>query len=191
MGFLTKLTAVAIMAVIAGVYTAGALRDGGYQLIERQIGQWRTWPAAGTPSADPYTRGHFIASKRLPLSRFEAIELEARIGSADQRLNSSCSYKIVGQMPPVRRWSLSSYNADDTENTLQGSNSTLSSSQATIRPGGFLELTLSAQPHSGNWLRPNGSGDQVLVLRLVNPTYSAGRDTIATAPLKIQRLSCL
>lgn len=191
MGGLTKFTVVAILAAFAGVYAAEALRSGGYEIFERQLGQWQTWPAAGTPSADPYTRGHFIASGRLPLSRFEALELEARHDAAGQPLSSDCTYRIAGTLPPVRRWSLSSYNVDEAQNTHASSNSTLNSLQVQSKPDGQVELTLSVFPVTGNWLHPNGEGNQTLLLRLFNPTYSAGRDTIATAPLAIERLSCL
>lgn len=191
MGSLAKFIAVAIIAIIAGVYAAGKIRDGSYDLVGRKLGPWQTWPGAGTPNADPYTRAHFVSSQRLPLSRFEVLELEARFGSTGSAISSSCSYRIVGQMPPVRRWSLSSYNVDDAENTANGVNSTVTSAQANLKADGRLELMLSTSPQTGNWLRPNGDGDQVLVLRLFNPTYSAGRDSIGGPPLTIERVACL
>jgi hypothetical protein len=187
---LVKFAAIAIGAAFCGVYSAQALQDGQYGWLKQSVASWESWPSAGSASVDPYTRAHFVAVQRLPISRFETLEFETTNSSDGEELDAGCTYSITGRLPPMRRWSLSAYAIDQAAASAATGNNSLTSVQATYLPDGRIVITLSPNPASGNWLSPNGVGEQRLLLRFFNSTQRVSGRILPDDLPRVERTGC-
>ena len=73
------------------------------------IGQWTAWPAAGSTSADPYTKAKVAAEGEVPLGAAEGLAFNAITDSNGNALLLNCQYLVEGQTPPARLWTLSAH----------------------------------------------------------------------------------
>ena len=190
MSGLVKFAAIALGAAFCGIYSAQALQDGRYGWFKDDIGTWETWPSAGTNNADPYTRAHFVAVQQLPISRFETLEFETSKTKFGNAIEANCTYTISGRLPAMRRWSLSAYSVDNDEVGSATGNNSLSSDHAIHLSNGQFAVTLSATPASGNWLQPNGDGEQRLLLRYFGSTRRVSGKILADDLPDIERKGC-
>ena len=103
------------MAIAFLVVFSGALLGiaSAYLVIERErplvavtIGPWETYPGAGTADADPYSVAIYTRGAKIPLASGEGLELIARKDSTGSFLSPTCRYKISGQTPTARLWTL-------------------------------------------------------------------------------------
>jgi hypothetical protein len=71
------------------------------------LGPWQAWPNAGTPDADPYSRARLARTGEIPLGSGEGLMLLALDDDAGDALVANCDYRIEGQTPPARVWTVS------------------------------------------------------------------------------------
>jgi hypothetical protein len=172
------------LALTAGMLDAaqvpGALR----------YGPWALWPRAGVPDADPYTRAFFARRGEIAMAPAEGLALYASRDGAGADLDAACGYSIVGRIPSARFWTLTAYRPDGslTENAARRNG--LTSTEAVVG-GGEAEITLSADPSSGNWLPLPAAGRFVILLRLYDTPLVAVSTALDSDRLpRIVRTGC-
>ncbi|MBD8874840.1 DUF1214 domain-containing protein [Roseibium polysiphoniae] len=130
-----------------------------YLMIERDrpflsvtIGPWSAYPEAGTSEADPYSVAIYTRSARIPLASGEGLAISARTDSSGATLNPACDYRISGQTPTARLWTLTAAdNHGRLVPTLAG-RTFLTSRQILRKEDGSFEITAARAPRPGNWL---------------------------------------
>ena len=188
-----KLMATVLVALVLGTGSALLLiRSGG---LGGQIanGPWETDLTIGSKEADPYTRARVAVGGLLALNRDETIYFTAARDGGGEPLRVSCSYKIEGNDPPARWWSITLYGEDHylVSNPLDRY-SYGGETVARNEDGSFL-ITVGPDEAGGNWI-PTGDGltgdTFTLTLRLYNPDESAARNPSGIVLPQIAKEAC-
>ncbi len=154
--------------------TFAALENGfGFGFDAVKAGPWTAWPKTGTGDPDPYTRAKLAHSGEIPLGASEGISFVAEGDSAGRRFDAGCDYKVSGQTPQARYWTLTVMTPEgQLETNPAGRNGFTSREILRVADGGFV-IALSRHARPGNWL-PLGAGETfILVLRLYETEFSA------------------
>ena len=168
-----KFIAIIIVAAVIGVSSANYVAEGHAGLFNRSKGEWNWWPSAGSTAIDPYTRFYFMSRGRLPLSKFETLELEATQDNGERALSVDCVYQLTGRIPDARWWSLASTVAG-TDSEPPDDDNTIGSNDVLLDEDGTLTVTISKEIQPGNWIKPKGDDSYSLLLRLYNPVSNFG-----------------
>jgi len=191
---LATVTLVVVLAALIGISSA-------YLIIEREqpldavtIGPWRAFPKAGTAEADPYSVAIYTRGAVIPLASGEGLALVAREDSAGHKLDPTCIYRINGQTPSARLWTLTAVDGrGHLTRTLPG-RVNLASNTLLRRADGTFEITAARLPHSGNWLplaADATAGDGLrFVLRLYDAPVTTGAALGGVSMPVIDRLGC-
>lgn len=186
-GFLVAL-AIAVSAGLGATYIA-VMRGHGFEAISARA--WRAWPKEGTPDADPYAKAVIARSGRIPLSPGEGLVLEADHDDAGEPLQSGCTYRVAGDLPPARIWTLTAYDREGSFGDNPAHRYSFTSTEIVRDATGRFEILLSPQVQPGNWLPLSHSKGLVIVLRLYDTPLGAGAARIeARAVPVIERMGC-
>lgn len=147
-----------------------------------EVGDWVAYPNAGTPQADPYSIARRARDGELPLGQAEGLPFYAKTDSEGRTLTGRCNYRLSGNVPPARFWTL--YAANLSLVAIKASpnrNSALHSRQLLRRPDGSFTISLGPDPAPGNWISVSFPGPIAFVLTLydtqiASAVTSAGRD---------------
>ncbi len=143
-----------------------------------ELGSWVASPNAGTPDADPYSRARLARTGELPLGSGEGLALVARTDSSGRGLQSDCIYRVLGQTPQARLWTLS-VEAADGRALASGDNITAVGSDGLFRQGdGGLNVIVAPTPQAGIWLASNGAERSDSPIRLVARLYDTPARTV-------------
>jgi hypothetical protein len=167
-------------AVAAGVAFAGiALGLGSAWLALRNpwsaptqaAGAWRTSLVAGSTDADPHTRARVALGGLLALSRDETLYYVAGHDDSGAPLRTRCSYRVEGQPPPARWWSVTAYADDFFLFDHPARRYSLNGGTARLDARGRFALVTGPTPADAatHWLPTPAERGLVLVLRLYNP----------------------
>ncbi|WP_415716317.1 DUF1214 domain-containing protein [Roseibium sp.] len=194
---LRKLTAVFLVIVLASLLGISSA----YLIIEREqpldavtIGPWRAFPKAGTNEADPYSVAIYTRGAVVPLASGEGLALVAREDSAGHQLDPTCIYRLSGQTPTARLWTLTAVDGHGRlVETLPG-RVHLASNNLLRSPDGSFEITAARAPHSGNWLPLAASAKAAdglrFMLRLYDAPVTTGAALDGVSVPAIDRLGC-
>jgi hypothetical protein len=149
------------------------------QLLDAiKLGPWVASPNAGTPDADPYSRARLARTGELPLGSGEGLALVARTDSGGLELQSDCIYRVLGQTPQARLWTLS-VEAADGRALAREDNITAVGSDGLFRQGdGGLDVVVAPTPQAGIWLASNDGGRSEGPIRLVARLYDTPARTV-------------
>jgi len=191
---LATVTFVVALAALIGISSA-------YLIIEREepldavtIGPWHAYPKAGTADADPYSVAIYTRGAVIPLASGEGLALVAREDSNKRRLDPTCIYRIAGQTPSARLWTLTAVDGHGRlVETLPG-RTNLASDMLLRKPDGTFEIMAARRPHSGNWL-PLAANAKVsdglrFVLRLYDAPVTTGAALDGVSMPVIDRQGC-
>lgn len=138
-----------------------------------QLGPWATWPDIGSPSPNPYTRGHIAREAALQMGRSEGLVFVATTDSDGAMLDLSCSYRLEGRVPVSTFWTLVAVDsawvnlaAPDTDVAIRSSEIARVNDQILVHVGTQLRPL--------NWLELAGTGPFSLVLSLYDTTALSG-----------------
>jgi hypothetical protein len=164
--FLTLLTfVIAVGGGAASVWYA-LNADDGFDTL--RVGAWTAFPALGTPNASPYAKAAAARNGVLALGHAEGIRFIAKQDSAGAALSRSCTYKVAGNTPPARFWTL--FPADPRSlmplKAKDGLPAKLQSWAVLRQADGSFMVEVGPHPAPGNWLAINGSGMMALALTL-------------------------
>lgn len=176
-----------IAGIGTGLATASQIIEGNVGSFAVNNGPWRTWPSAGSPNIDPYTRGHFLAYGRLPMSTFEAVEYIATSDSDGAGLDPSCNYIIQGSIAPARWWRITARQNDSPEIAVGES---VLSQTALVEPNNQVKVIASRDPQPGNWLKLPKQSYLEFTLTLFSPASSVKSGHAAVPLPKIVKEAC-
>ncbi len=163
------------------------------------IGPWRATPANATLAADPYGRAYLAHSGTVPLGLGEGIVLVAKHDSSGQPLSGACTYRVTGDMPSARFWTLT---ATARQPAIQPVTSTsraavdaafsgsLTSGEAVWQRHDSIAVAISRQPQPGNWLALANDATFAIKLRLYDTGAAFVGPSTAPSMPKVQRVSC-
>jgi len=164
--------------------------DNGFDAL--RIGAWTAFPALGTPDASPYAKAAAARDGVLALGHAEGIRFVASEDSSRAPLSRGCTYRVEGNTPPARFWTLFPANPRsffplDPKDGLPGK---LQSWAVLRQADGSFVVTVGPHPAPGNWLATNGLGAMELALTLYD-TPAATSSEIGSIELpRITRTGC-
>ncbi|MES0882960.1 DUF1214 domain-containing protein [Roseibium sp. SCP14] len=191
---LTAVTLVVALASLLGISSA-------YLVIEREqpldavsIGPWQAYPRAGTAEADPYSVAIYTRGAVIPLASGEGLALVAREDSTGHLLDPTCIYRIYGQTPSARLWTMTAVDGHGRlVETLPG-RVHLASQNLLRNPDGSFDITAATKPQSGNWLplaaSASASDGLRFVLRLYDAPVTTGAALDGVSMPAIERQGC-
>lgn len=161
-------------ALTLGLWTAWLTVRSPTPIDAITLGAWQAWPNAGTADADPYSRARQARVGEIPLGSGEGLMLLAQSDDSGAALDATCNYRIVGQTPPARLWTVALEDSDG--QFVQGASgfAALSSETLLRAPDGSFEITLSGKPQSGNWIPTDGADGFRIVIRLYDTSARTG-----------------
>lgn len=156
-----------------------------------QSGPWTTWPQAGSPTPDPYTRAFITRNAALQLGQAEGIQLVATADSDGRPLDRACRYRIDGRTPTATFWTLVPVDARGATIARPDGPTGFQSNRVARANDGSMQLYVSKSLSPLNWLETQGDGPFSLVLSLYDTTIFAavGATEIVTLP-SIIREAC-
>lgn len=155
------------------------------------VGPWVTRPKVGTTAIDPYSRAELARTGAVPLASSEGLSFTATTDDTGYRLLRTCSYRLSGDVPPARFWTLTA--ADPAGLALDDpARRTAFTSSGVVRDeAGRFTIELGPEVRPGNWLMLSGDGPLILTLRLYDTPLTGNAGEIAGAPLpNIARQGC-
>lgn len=154
------------------------------------LGAWQAWPNAGTSDADPYSRARQARIGEIPLGSGEGLMLLAQNDDTGADLRAACSYRIAGQTPPARLWTVTLEHLDG--NVVRGATNVaaLGSDSLLRAPDGSFEIALSKTPEIGNWISTDNADRFRIVIRLYDTTARRGTELTTLFMPRIIRDRC-
>jgi hypothetical protein len=134
------------------------------------VGAWQAWPNAGTPEVDPYSRARLARAGEVPLGSGEGLALLAQADDSGAPLTARCVYRIAGQTPPARLWTLSLETLEGRAMRNVHGLSAIASDALLRRPDGTFEIVLAPVPQPGNWVSTAEAGRFRVAVRLYDTT---------------------
>lgn len=155
------------------------------------VGGWTAYPQAGTAAADPYSKARVAREAELPLGRAEGLAFSTGRDSANAPLDRNCTYRVEGQIPPARFWTLYAAGPDNAALPPVGTRARAITAEGVVRqPDNAVIVTVGPNPAPMNWLAVSGSGPLQLVLTLYD-TPVASNESIADIELpQVLRIAC-
>jgi hypothetical protein len=150
------------VSLVGGLGSAWYMIEGGSRLSSRSFGPWVTWPTAGRPDADPYTRAHIARNGLLPLSSTSELTFRAKTDSRGARLTSACDYAVVMQEFDPTWWGLAVYDGQGRLVANAADRHAFNSSTAMRELDGRTVITLARDARPGNWL-PSGRSSRIIL----------------------------
>jgi hypothetical protein len=175
------LTALAGLSLGLGITWAGLSR--GFSIETLKAGPWRSTPQVPATGGDPYAHAQVSRSGRVPLGSAEGLTFTASIDSAGGRLTPACDYRISGEVPAARFWTLTLTNADGELIESPSARYGLTSSEILRDARGDFVILLSRAARPGNWLPLAADRRFTIVLRLYDSPHTTSAKTIEPGEL--------
>lgn len=154
-------------------------------------GPWIALPEKGGLDADPYERAVVARNGEAPLPASDAIVFTTIRDSDGRRLRGTCDYRLEGEVPASRFWTLAVYDPQGGVVPNPGGRYGLSSTEMIHDSGAPWIVALAPQTHPSNWLPTPAAGPFTLVLRLYETTGLSQLRAAGEEPLPaIQRGTC-
>jgi hypothetical protein len=169
---LFKLAALLALALGGGLASAWYMIEAGSRLSTRTFGPWVTWPTAGRPEADPYTRAHVVRNGLLPMSSTLELMFRAKADSNGSRLTSACDYAIVMEEFEPVWWHLAVFDGQGRLVPNAAERHAFTSTTAMREPDGRTAIVLARDARPGNWLPSGRSNRVVLVLTVQDSNWA-------------------
>lgn len=187
--FLLNLALAIVIAAVIGFGSAVLVldRDRLFGAVTR--GEWTAWPDSGNADTDPYSAAILARSGEVPLGSGEGLAFTAEADRDGYRLSGRCSYRVSGQTPPARLWTLTAYDGDGRLMDNAARRTGFHSREILRSENGSFAIAVSAEVEPGNWLPVARDGDIRLVLRLYDTPITSGGIVEAALP-SIERVAC-
>jgi hypothetical protein len=191
LAFIGRVLVVGIGGGGLGLLLAALATGPGTGIGTSAVGPWIFRPQIGTTEIDPYARASLARSGALPLGAAEGLSFFARGDSSGNLFDPACDYRVTGNVPRARNWTLTLY-ADDGALVANAANRHGFTSAEILRSaGGGFEIVVSRHARPGNWLPAGDDARFVLVLRLYDTELDTSSKPLdATAMPRIEKLNC-
>jgi len=168
------LTLVAVsIALVGGAGSVWLALDSDFEFDSAVVGNWIAFPVRGTPAADPYSKARFSREADLALGRAEGIAFIARRDSTGEPLLIECTYRLEGELPPARFWTLRAEGSAGDLVFAEGRAPALHSDALLRQSNNQAVATVSRHPAPGNWLAIEGTGPFTLILTLYDTAMAS------------------
>lgn len=179
---------IALVTGLGGTWLATAAGSGFGTL---KAGPWISHPRNGAIDADPYAKAVIARSGEIPLGLGEGLSFVAGRDSAGQPLVGSCTYRVVGRVPPTRYWTITLHAPDGSLVPNEAQRFGFTSGELVRRADGVVSIAVSRQVQPGNWLPAGTAGRFQLALRLYDTPVSGTANALDAASLpRIEREGC-
>lgn len=187
-----------LLALVAFVI-AGALGIGGtwWTVVHGlpvgglTIGPWTSQPNIGSLDADPYLRAVIARTGEAPLAYGDGLSFTAVADDAGRPLDAACDYRLEGDLPSARLWTLAAFRPDGARLANPLGRFATSSEEAVRTVGRPIEIELSRDARAGDWLPLSGDGAFVLRLSLYDSVLgTALARSVPPALLSVRRGAC-
>ncbi|MEZ2129006.1 MULTISPECIES: DUF1214 domain-containing protein [unclassified Sinorhizobium] len=156
-----------------------------------RLGAWEAFPTLQTAEADPYAKSHRARAGKLLYGTAEGLAFSAAVDDRGERLSATCNYRLVGQTPPARLWTLYIANArGEPIAPTEGRPTALNSWIVLRNPDSSFSIVLSAKAQPGNWLALPASGQFRLVLTLFDTPTAGSSGLIDLSMPKLEKIGC-
>ncbi|KRB50151.1 hypothetical protein ASE04_16415 [Rhizobium sp. Root708] len=156
-----------------------------------KLGAWEAFPQLQTEEADPYAKSHRARAGRLLYGSAEGLMFTAKVDDDGEPLNAGCSYRIVGQTPAARIWTLFTADNGGSPASLQtGLPGALNSWTVLRNADSTFAIDISPRARPGNWLAVPAAGTFQLVLTLFDTPTAGSSGVIDLAMPKLQKTGC-
>lgn len=190
MRFLIDIAIAIVLATTVGFLSAWYAIEHGPLFGAVTIGSWTAFPDAGSSSADPYAVAMLARTGEIPLGAGEGIAFTAESDGSGTPLSGNCSYRVTGQTPAARLWTLTAYDGDGHLMANAARRSGFHSREILRRPDGSFEIAVSPKVEPGNWLPVAGVEHFSLVLRLYDTPITTGSQIASLTMPQIERGAC-
>lgn len=161
-----------------------------YPLGGVKAGPWTAWPRIGARDADPYVKAVDARTATIPLALGEGLMITATEDGTGEPLEARCAYRVAGNVPAARAWTLTVYDQGGGL-ASPGGRSGFTSAEILREMDGTFAIALAREAQPGNWLPLPAAGRVTLVLRLYDtPASSASSALDPRALPSIARLDC-
>lgn len=156
-----------------------------------KLGAWEAFPRAQTSDADPYARSHRAKAGKLLYGSAEGLAFSATTDDSGERLRGSCTYRITGQTPPARLWTLFVAHNDGRPLALTSNRPSATNSWNVLRDAdSSFTVTISTDAQPGNWLAVPSRGAFKLALTLLDTPTAGSSGLIDLTMPRIERIRC-
>jgi len=155
------------------------------------VGGWVAYPEAGSPQADPYARARIAREATLPLGLAEGLPFFASRDASGELLRRNCNYRIEGQFPLARFWTLQVASADRLQQAVSKERSLGLNSLGILHENdNAVVVTASSAPSPGNWLPVSGSGPMTFVLTFYDTPIASNQNISEIQLPQVLRTGC-
>ncbi|TCD14106.1 DUF1214 domain-containing protein [Oricola cellulosilytica] len=180
-----------ILAFVLGVWSAvWATADLPFY-SELQVNGWRAHPSVGGDNPDPYSTAFLARSGRFQLAAAEGLQFISREDSDGEALDGACIYRISGNTPLTRLWTLQVVRDGVPIDSAALGIPVSTHSQALVRDrDGFFGIVISPTPRPGNWIYPGPNGPFRLILTLYDTAIASSRGLSEIVMPTVERVDC-
>lgn len=183
--------AIGLVGLVLGLSATALVLARGWDPGAVSIGPWRTQLQVGTTAIDPYARAELARSGDVPMAANEGLVFRATTDETGYRLLRTCRYRIGGDVPAARFWTLTATGADGRISDDPARRSAFTSTEVVRDLDGRFTIEIAPMARPGNWLPLSGEGPLTLTLRLYDAPMSGDPGEVASASLpSIARLAC-
>lgn len=180
-----------VIAFSGGVFSSIAAIEADPGLEAVTIGPWVAAPLAQTAAANPYAKARRSREGEFPLGQAEGLAFHALTDSAGRPLSGRCAYRLSGNTPASRLWTL--HLTDGTAAPIDGAGifpRAMHSTRLQREPDGSFTLHLDDTARSGNWIKLDHAGPVVLHLTLFDTPAAGNFGLIDLTMPRIERVEC-
>ena len=190
MRLLLDLAIAIVIATGLGFFSAWYAIDRGFVFGRVTVSGWTAWPNAGSQSADPYSIAMLARTGEVPLGAGEGIAFTAEADRAGHPLTGRCDYRVLGQTPGARLWTLTAYDEAGHLMSNAAHRQAFYSRELVRDADGSFRIAVSTTVKPGNWL-PIAPVDRFkLVLRLYDTPVTTGSRIAGLAMPEIVQERC-
>lgn len=188
---IASLLAAIVIAVVTGVGSAWLTVERGEIFGAISAGTWTAWPATGSVDADPYSMAMLARTGEVPLGAGEGLAFTAETDHGGEALTSNCVYRVTGDTPAARLWTLTAYDGDGRLMSNPARRTSFHSREIIRRSDGSFTISVSAEVAPGNWLPIGVTEAFRLVLRLYDTPLTTGNQIGDLVMPSVERVGCL
>jgi hypothetical protein len=188
--FLLDIAVAILVATILGFSTAWLAVQHGHPFGDVVVGPWAAWPSAGGPDADPYSVALLARTGEVPLGAGEGLAFTATRDSDGELLSGRCDYRIEGQTPSARLWTLTAYDSEGRLMDNAARSAGFHSRGILRRPDGGMQIALSPSVKPGDWLPVARTANLTLVLRLYDTPLTTATEFTGIDMPSVRREAC-
>ncbi|AKR56322.1 hypothetical protein XM25_11047 [Devosia sp. H5989] len=190
MRFLTHLLLMFAVALAVGFGLSWYALSDGRLFGAYRVGPWAAWPAAGSPTPDPYTRAHIARTGALQLGQSEGLEFVASTDSQGRPLDRACTYRVHGTTPVASFWTLVAEAQDGTNIARSEGEEAMHSARLARNEDSTAVIFVGKRLSPLNWLEITGDGPFSLALTLYDTAAFGGVGSGADTLPAIDREDC-